>query len=60
MQSLVTLLWGLVDSVCNWGESERIGKFPQGHLISSAWEGWWHEMPDQASEDLRTNIERKP
>lgn len=21
--------------------------FPQGPIVSSAWEGWWHESPTQ-------------
>lgn len=29
------------------GSDRNAEDFPQGQIVSSAWEGWWHESPTQ-------------
>lgn len=48
MKMLLNLLSVLVDGAGYGGDGPK-GGFPQGVLVSFAWEGWWQDEPDDGS-----------
>lgn len=49
MKVLLNFFSGLVDGAGYGGDGPKEAGFPQGVLVSFAWEGWWQDQPDDGS-----------
>ena len=48
MNMLLNLFSVLVDGAGYGGDGSKVAGFPQGVLVSFAWEGWWQDEPNEA------------